>query len=244
MQIFGRLEAFFETGTEGVVWSLVDHGLPGYDGLWPLQFGDHLDVLDADGETLWQGIIKLEYANRKVATHYQQEVFGYWVNGLQDGEDAETWAKLFFDRERAILTPAAPSEARIPPHPFWGPSDTLADRLRALPEERQEALFHMAMYPWLYFLSDSTPFSLAIRDWGFTSEETVRLLGGLPDQMPFTFDGLVRIALLCGAYGGLDWNCPTREARIAWLNDGTPSPKELLLNGEFAQVRDRVEIVI
>ena len=89
MQIFGRLDAFFETGTEGVVWSVADQRLPGYDGLWPLQFGDHLDVLDANGETLWQGIIKLEYDNRRVALHNQQEVLGYWVHGLQDGADPE-----------------------------------------------------------------------------------------------------------------------------------------------------------
>lgn len=263
MQIFGRLDAFFETGTEGVVWSVADQRLPGYDGLWPLQFGDHLDVLDANGETLWQGIFKLEYDNRRDPTHNQQEVGGYWVHGLQDGADPEAWAKLFFDRERAILTPLAPIEERIPPHPFWGPSATLADRLRALPEERQRELHRIALYSWLYFFfGDGNPQGLAITEWDFTLEETMRLIGATPEQvdewrqtrtltasscvLPFSFESLLQIALLYGVYGGLDWNRPTKEARIAWLNDGLPSPKLLLLSGipGIALVRDMVAISV
>ena len=259
MEIHGRLNAFFETGTEGVVWSLSDLRLPGYDGLWPLQYGDHLDVLDANGETLWQGVIKLEFANRRVPTYNQQEVFGHWVNGLQDGADAETWAKMFFDRERAILTPVAPSQDRIPPHPFWGPAETLADRLQALPDERQQELYQIALYPWLYFFASGEPYSIAINKWGFTLLETMRLLGATQEQvdewrqpkntfgnslMPFSFGGLLQVALLYGVYGGLDWHHPTEEARIAWLNEGLPTPKLLLLSGipGIAQVHDMVAI--
>lgn len=260
MQVFGRLDAFFETGTEGIIWSLADQGLPGYDGLWPLQYGDHLDVLDADGETLWQGMIKLEYANLRDPTHNQQQVLGYWVHGLQDGADPETWAKLFFDRERAVLTPISPSDARIPPHPFWGPSETMTDRLRALPEERQRELHRTALYSWLYFFGNGEPQGLAIKDWDFSLMETARLIGATPEQvdawrrtetftsdsclLPFSFESLVQVALLHGVFGGLDWNYPTQEARIAWLSEGLPSPKLLLLSGVpgIAQVRDMLDI--
>ena len=62
--------------------------------------------------------------------------------------------------------------------------------------------------------------------------------------LPFSFESLLQIALLYGVYGGLDWNRPTKEARIAWLNEGLPSPKLLLLSGVpgIALVRDMVEI--
>jgi hypothetical protein len=33
----------------------------------------------------------------------KQKVFGYWVNGLQKGQDSETWIKMFFEEKPAEL---------------------------------------------------------------------------------------------------------------------------------------------
>jgi hypothetical protein len=256
--VYGRLEPFAETGTEGVCWAVSDRRVPGYDGLWILQDLDRLMVLDASGLPMWYGPVKLEYKRQRDPQRAQQHVGGFWVHGLHATLGAEAWANMFFDQHRAILVPGPRRlDKQNQSHPFLGPSSTMVERLRALSEERQQELYHYALYPWLSFYGDGKPYGFAIKDWGFTLEETVRLLGPTDEQivawktyprrsgdtlMPMSFDGLVRIALLCGVYGGLDWKCPTMEERIAWLNAGQPTPKELLLSGEIATVREMVEI--
>ena len=109
MTIHGELEAFWETGTEGVYWSMIDPSMPGYDGLWTLKDGDRLCVLAADDTMLWEGVIQLEYERNwqpydEEDTEYgQQAVHGYWVHGLQQDVDPQEWADMFFLRHRALL---------------------------------------------------------------------------------------------------------------------------------------------
>lgn len=55
--IHGTLEDFFETGTEGVVWSVSDDDDIGYPGLHPIKEGDHLTILDELGQRIWAGRI-------------------------------------------------------------------------------------------------------------------------------------------------------------------------------------------
>lgn len=57
--LFGALEPFCETGTEGVVWSVHEYGQAGYDGLNCLNDGDKLTVYKnvRDGEIEWQGAL-------------------------------------------------------------------------------------------------------------------------------------------------------------------------------------------
>lgn len=105
----GKLEPFWETGTEGVLWALEDNVNKGYDSLHILKNGDQLTVWDDDGFALWHGVIDLEYETRKRPfpmnpQYSQQEIFGHWIHGLQRDADPETWAKMFFDRRRATLT--------------------------------------------------------------------------------------------------------------------------------------------
>ena len=49
-KISGVLDAFFETGTEGVIWSLYDDKNNGYDSLHCLENGDYLKVFSESGE--------------------------------------------------------------------------------------------------------------------------------------------------------------------------------------------------
>ena len=104
----GRLEAFYETGTEGVHWSIQEHVRKGYDSLHPVRTGDHLTVFGDGGDVLWSDTVKLEYQSRfrpfpRNPEYGQQEVCGFWVHGLQEGMDPEEWADMFFAERQARL---------------------------------------------------------------------------------------------------------------------------------------------
>lgn len=112
LRVSGILDPFFETGTEGVIWSIYDPrcalGEP-YEGLHDLKNGDHLTVYERDGITVrWKGTIKLEYKRNwrpyPMNPQYgQQEVLGFWVHGLQEDLSPEDWARMFFDKLPAVL---------------------------------------------------------------------------------------------------------------------------------------------
>lgn len=118
-EIKGLLEAFFETGTEGVIWSVYDEakidadGKRSYEGLHPLKKGDILKVFAdvARSEVLWEGVVDLEternYHPYPLNPQYgQQAVLGMWVHGLQRDLEPETWARMFFEEKPCILIPA------------------------------------------------------------------------------------------------------------------------------------------
>jgi hypothetical protein len=101
-KIRGLGQAFWETGTEGVFWSVQDAKHPtGYDGLFILENGDHLTIFDKDdmAKTLWRGEITLEYESHRETNEYGycgQAISGCWVHGLQRTRDVEQWATYFF----------------------------------------------------------------------------------------------------------------------------------------------------
>lgn len=119
--IDGVLEAFAETGTEGIIWSIYDEkhntadGKRQYSGLNSIKNGDILTVFNdkARKDVLWEGKVKLEFETQKQAALFnpnykQQAVFGFWVHGLQEGMDAKQWAKMFFDEKPARVTRKSP----------------------------------------------------------------------------------------------------------------------------------------
>jgi hypothetical protein len=59
--VYGALEPFFETGTEGVIWSLLEYGKTGYDALHSVSNDDNLTVYKSvtDGNIHWQGTLDL-----------------------------------------------------------------------------------------------------------------------------------------------------------------------------------------
>ena len=105
-QVHGNLSAYFETGMEGIHWSLIDPTKKGYDGLHILKDGHHLTIHSKDKKTtLWQGDIKLEYErNMSTGRRKQQCVLNHWIHGLQEDVDPETRASYFFDKLPATLT--------------------------------------------------------------------------------------------------------------------------------------------
>ena len=109
-RIAGILDPFWETGTEGVIWAVIndDPKLQGYEKLTILTDGDYLFVEDGEGGIIWEGEIKLEYERKyrpfpNNPESGQQEIFGYWVHGFQESEEPETWATWFFEGRRAVL---------------------------------------------------------------------------------------------------------------------------------------------
>lgn len=122
----GVLDAFFETGTEGVLWSVLEVPSKGYESLHVLQDGDELTVYRSDGSIRWSGIVELEYETGyrsypKNPEHGQQCVFGYWVHGNQRGMDLKVWAAMFFGLPDNLTDDGNESElslvgaVRVPP---------------------------------------------------------------------------------------------------------------------------------
>ena len=99
----GNLEAFFETGTEGVIWSLYDDTKEGYEGLNCLDQGDYLTIFDPEdkNKVVWEGNIDLEYERNyhpyPLNPQYgQQAIGGLWVHGIQRDVEPDTWGKWFY----------------------------------------------------------------------------------------------------------------------------------------------------
>jgi len=92
--VTGRCEAFCETGTEGIIWSVYEDGKTGYDGLNPLHEGDFLKIFNdaARTEVAWEGEIKLKYPP---ATRFNR--------GIQRGVNEKEWAELFFKERPATV---------------------------------------------------------------------------------------------------------------------------------------------
>jgi len=116
-KIRGVLEDFFETGTEGVIWSVVSEDDHGYDALYPIEEGDHLAIQDQLGRKLWSGII---CCDRKAGWRRyplnpkcgQPCALGHWIHWTQRGFKPDDWARYFirpeYDRLRGILRKRRP----------------------------------------------------------------------------------------------------------------------------------------
>ena len=103
VEIFeGILEPFYETGTEGILWSIQEHkhihstgGYENgprwdYEGLKTLENGDQLIVYKKDGS------VEIEYKinlDTSIMTYN-----GYYVYGMPKSIDHTLWWKLFEER--------------------------------------------------------------------------------------------------------------------------------------------------
>lgn len=106
--IKGKLEAYFETGTEGVLWAVYENGQTGYDGLNILEEGDELTIYGNDGRVVFQGAVD---PDRQIGwtAHPggygggQPVALGMWIHWTQRGFQPDDWAKLFVDELEAEL---------------------------------------------------------------------------------------------------------------------------------------------
>lgn len=266
MKIEGRLDPYFETGTEGVVWSLMDPRIPGYDGLFNLDDGDTLTVLRAD-KIVWQGVVDLEWErgyrpypmNPSLG---QQEIFGYWVHGFQRDLEPEVWAKFFFDNCRAIVEPTK----AVPPHPFRASSSAeLQAALQAMPDKTAASLMKDTIYGLINWFGrrvegqtdewEVTGVGGLGEQQGLSEAETLGLMGSPAEAVVaqwkvHQFHGvdrsiLLSSAMLFGVLGGLGLRFETDAERAAWLR--TPqeqppyhgqTPLAVMQQGGAAVVRD------
>jgi len=111
----GELFPWFETGTEGLVWSLQQDGKEGYDGLVPLRQGDQLTVTAPDGSTLFDGVLECDRKTGwtprwKGASHGQPVAQGYWVHWTQAGWSPDDWAEIFICRKNRGVVVRNPQE--------------------------------------------------------------------------------------------------------------------------------------
>lgn len=113
MTIKGKLEPFFETGTEGIIWSVTEDGKEGYDSLHSLDEGDLLTVLvpDGSGAVVWEGNINYEWKRNfrnypGNPDHGQQEIGGMWVHGIQENVEPDDWGMWFYKQYPCELVKA------------------------------------------------------------------------------------------------------------------------------------------
>ena len=108
--IRGTLHLYSETGTEGGYWAIQDenfidpptdewpHERWSYDGLYPLNDGDHLKIIAPDGSIYWEGFIAL-----KPLPLFTENAFGLWIHADQSGLDRKFWATPFFKNFKGEL---------------------------------------------------------------------------------------------------------------------------------------------
>jgi hypothetical protein len=112
-RIDGVLDGFFETGTEGVIWSVyADRTNPefrSYNKLHRIKDGDRLIVYAPDNKTVvFDEVIDYDthagwrpypMQTEGLPVYGQQVALGFWVHGVQRGMAPDDWARFFFPRE-------------------------------------------------------------------------------------------------------------------------------------------------
>lgn len=108
----GRLDCYFETGSEGSYWSFEVDGLEGYDSLRVLEQGDRLVVYNSAGSVVFDEIFIEDHESGWVPYQSdapygigQQLCGGLWVHWIPKGKSSAEWAVQFaiLRKQRAEL---------------------------------------------------------------------------------------------------------------------------------------------
>lgn len=92
--IYGALEPFFETGTEGVQWSITEYGKKGYEALHSVGSGDKLTVYNdvTEGNIVWQGELEFEHKEQEAQIYPANPHHKEIVRRKPKNIDDEQWA--------------------------------------------------------------------------------------------------------------------------------------------------------
>ncbi|MFA5133633.1 MAG: hypothetical protein WC459_02410 [Patescibacteria group bacterium] len=104
MKLTGVVIGFYETGTEGVYWSLLIDGKRGYEALQGIAAGDFLTIYNEDNSIAFQGKIepdcKIGYQPYPGNPKFGQPcALGFWIRWTQKGWQPDDWAALFLREE-------------------------------------------------------------------------------------------------------------------------------------------------
>lgn len=108
-EIYGKPHAYFETGTEGVYWAVIEDNVSGYEGLHILENGDHLTIYsnNVEGQALFSDFINKDTVTglqpRPFNPDFKQQVaLGMWVHWIQEGYDPDKWAEFFINENLRV----------------------------------------------------------------------------------------------------------------------------------------------
>lgn len=101
--IHGALEPFFETGTEGVIWSIQEYGKNGYDALNDIKSGDTLTVFSAvtNGEIDWEG--RMDFDANGPASFKATDWYTATVARLPKHIEPADWQKLTWQKRPVLV---------------------------------------------------------------------------------------------------------------------------------------------
>lgn len=103
--LFGSLEPFFETGTEGVIWAVTEYGRKGYDGLNILENGDKLTVYEnvTDGNIAWQGRVSFDCTQNMFTVH--NGTYPIHTERTPKHIAPDQWQQMYWDRNPVKIAP-------------------------------------------------------------------------------------------------------------------------------------------
>lgn len=120
--ITGILDAFWEQGTEGIIWTVYDpahntaDGKRQYSGLSLIENGDKLRVFNdaAKQQVLWEGEVDLDYKCDVVMHHIfpqvvSQRIDGSNVHGIPHNMNPSEWYRLFREEKPCELIKVTPA---------------------------------------------------------------------------------------------------------------------------------------
>lgn len=100
----GVVDAWHETGTEGVCWIFQENGKKEPYAFHVIREGDRLTIYNEDGSTAFEGEIIPDY--KAGWKHYPRSrkrgqpcALGYWIHWTQKGWKPDDWARLFIRKK-------------------------------------------------------------------------------------------------------------------------------------------------
>ena len=252
-KISGRLEPFFETGADGIIWSVQNPKLPGYEGLNPIQDGDALNIIAENGKCIWSSVVIPDKETGWILYPWgdelagQQSIDGNWVRWTQRDMDPHKWLSMFENRLRVNLYSNNIKENNIG---LEKDIDVLY-AISNMNESTKYKLFDEYLYSWFSWYSNNHGYSVA-ENIGLTIPQVISSLGNQSNDLILIYkqsnrkdiisslysdDLLFKIIGMHRAYGNIMLLSGTKELRAETTFKIIPklkySPLDFFTNNEI-----------